>query len=665
MAFIAPLSSVKFDTVTNDDILVPGSFVVLQGLPGDGMSNTIDSFPLLPQEGNHDEDDVGDDMEQSDAEEEDDDFQHLDLQEHTRLDTCKGDLVQQKQSQQQHQQQPIITSPGSSLIRTTLSAFSVQPIQTSSTAQSQSQPQSTATSPNEDSFIVVNDDHLTLTTNNAEPGTTQARPRSEAERRSIYTWNMQRRATELENRNDWLAAQSIHNNHSLRDRVWMQTDMWWLSDQHNGMLAVLESIPKRSLVNQTVQRHVVSSLAPGCTIVATQLACLDSITLHPVTVQNANSHSTAKESQTSRSVICHERGRVGRVQMLKIVSPCEGWVVLSLDGVPLLLPGLPGNYVDPNVWMWRVTCGAGAYVREGLELTNDNPITVLPYGSFFRVLRKRVNQMGLMRLRIRAIVKAENSCRPVEGWISEYLNPMSGQQGPIAQPLPFPVPALYKVILPRGAVIRSGIELSSRPLGHAPVGTILSVVGRAFSEHPQNKCIERLRLAGNGGWVSVRLCEEPPHDEPVLQLIGIDSSFDPFSPGDFHLDSQLRVEQQVADSSKEEQSAILQGFDEFQLEDLSEIGDSSDSSSRPMSLSTKSKQNKSRGVTRVRAPASVRTEVEFCLICLTEERTATIVHGETGHICCCLQCARLLKQRGDRCPVCRLPIQLVIQHFHV
>ena len=52
-----------------------------------------------------------------------------------------------------------------------------------------------------------------------------------------------------------------------------------------------------------------------------------------------------------------------------------------------------------------------------------------------------------------------------------------------------------------------------------------------------------------------------------------------------------------------------------------------------------------------------------CLICLSDERTATIVHGETGHIACCLTCARILKARGDACPVCRLPIDLVVQQF--
>jgi len=59
----------------------------------------------------------------------------------------------------------------------------------------------------------------------------------------------------------------------------------------------------------------------------------------------------------------------------------------------------------------------------------------------------------------------------------------------------------------------------------------------------------------------------------------------------------------------------------------------------------------------------LKQQAEKCLICLAEERNATMVHGETGHIACCLVCARILKARGDRCPVCRLPIDSVIQHF--
>jgi len=51
--------------------------------------------------------------------------------------------------------------------------------------------------------------------------------------------------------------------------------------------------------------------------------------------------------------------------------------------------------------------------------------------------------------------------------------------------------------------------------------------------------------------------------------------------------------------------------------------------------------------------------------CLSEPRTATMVHGETGHIATCLACARIIKARGDACPICRLPIDLVITHYYV
>jgi hypothetical protein len=367
-------------------------------------------------------------------------------------------------------------------------------------------------------------------------------------------------------------------------------------------------------------------------------------------------------SKSDGSTREYPRGRTGWLQLLYLVSPCEGWVVLSIDGLSFLGPGLPALYVDPNVWMWRVTCSAGAYVRAGLELTNSPPLEVLSFGTLVRVTRKKINKMGLMRLRIHAVVDDEDTSHVVEGWISEHLNPMSGQQGPIALPIPFPVPALYKVTLPEGAVIRSGIELSSNVVGHAEQGTVLSVVGRSFSEHPQDRCLERLCLAGNGGWISIRLNEDPPHDDLIVQLVGIDGSFDPSSPGSFHLDAQRRVEQQFYESN--ENSIFKRGLEETRPGELSEVGETSDSSS---SRDSKPKQTPikptTKGVTRLRS-LTKQTQPEVCLLCLTEERTATIVHGETGHICCCLQCARILKQKGDRCPVCRLPIQMVIQHFH-
>lgn len=72
------------------------------------------------------------------------------------------------------------------------------------------------------------------------------------------------------------------------------------------------------------------------------------------------------------------------------------------------------------------------------------------------------------------------------------------------------------------AVIRSGIEISTSDIGLAPKGTILSVVGRAFSDSPRSCCIERLRLAGGRGWISARLGGSFSGDRRIVELVGVD-----------------------------------------------------------------------------------------------------------------------------------------------
>ena len=48
-----------------------------------------------------------------------------------------------------------------------------------------------------------------------------------------------------------------------------------------------------------------------------------------------------------------------------------------------------------------------------------------------------------------------------------------------------------------------------------------------------------------------------------------------------------------------------------------------------------------------------------CVICCDAPKVATLVHGDSGHFCCCLACARRL----DCCPICRQPISMVIRQF--
>jgi hypothetical protein len=65
-------------------------------------------------------------------------------------------------------------------------------------------------------------------------------------------------------------------------------------------------------------------------------------------------------------------------------------------------------------WRFKVVCEDGAYVRVGLELSSRHLYTV-PCNSIVEVSERCVNNQGLARL------------RTADGWISEMLNPLSGQ----------------------------------------------------------------------------------------------------------------------------------------------------------------------------------------------------------------------------------------------
>ncbi|XP_052804089.1 E3 ubiquitin-protein ligase Mdm2-like isoform X2 [Mya arenaria] len=52
-----------------------------------------------------------------------------------------------------------------------------------------------------------------------------------------------------------------------------------------------------------------------------------------------------------------------------------------------------------------------------------------------------------------------------------------------------------------------------------------------------------------------------------------------------------------------------------------------------------------------------------CMICLMRPKTASLIHGSSGHQVCCFSCAKRLRRRGKVCPVCRRPIQKVIKNY--
>ena len=202
------------------------------------------------------------------------------------------------------------------------------------------------------------------------------------------------------------------------------------------------------------------------------------------------------------------------------------------------------------------------------------------------------------------------------------------------------------------AVIRKGIELSSPQIGQAPQGAILKIVGRAFSEHPVDRSIERLQLAGNGGWISVRLNRPPPHDELVVEFVDVDGTFDPKDPGRYHLTAQRAT----LEAARERRAATRRAQnDRSSHDDISSINEDDLLYDHEEDAIESPTRHAAQNVSE-ESPDSLK-----CVVCLTSDRNACLVHGETGHIVCCLVCARILKARGDKCPVCRLPISSVIQ----
>mmetsp|Transcript_3590 Transcript_3590/g.8551 ORF Transcript_3590/g.8551 Transcript_3590/m.8551 type:complete len:923 (+) Transcript_3590:592-3360(+) len=62
--------------------------------------------------------------------------------------------------------------------------------------------------------------------------------------------------------------------------------------------------------------------------------------------------------------------------------------------------------------------------------------------------------------------------------------------------------------------------------------------------------------------------------------------------------------------------------------------------------------------------SSKNANKEKCVICLTEKANATFVHAPTGHQVCCMGCAlKIWNSRTPVCPVCREPVQCVIQTY--
>lgn len=694
---------------------LPCTCVVLQGMSGDGMQNTIDSFPsydfqlaeieLLQQnnalssevQSNSSPENVGSSYVLGDIQEEQNNqknrqasggFHHI--------QSTNATIESLSQSHASSSNSAMLSSLGSSeederpheqLQRPNQQFNPSQPFSINDTnaiiRHNENSIDGVAGNNAEESFVVIESD--------VDPGMLQGEnetvihnshlnPNAQEENhesnqfltapqiQAIDSWEQDCRNREMLQFQEFLASKNLFvSNQSFsesyaemfhqesggrkRQRNWIKWKprRWW---QNNGKLVVLDHIPLISSDNERAADEsnisILGELSPGTAVLGVELITVLGKDLPPEEDFDPNMPCQLIRDGNSCKM---------KFEFLRIEQPIQGYVLYRRGGYNYLGHGLPAMYCHPMEWLWRVTCLDGAFVRQGLELDSDHLLT-LNYGTLVPVKARSVNGMGLCRLQVNV------SNLPHGGWVSELLNPLSGQRGQIIHQLPFPVPMLFRVTLNEGAVIRKGKELSSQEVRKAAPGSILKVIGRAFSNYPEALCVERLRLAGDEGWISLRLNVRPPNNQMVVELVGIDETFDTDNPGHYHMTALGEVEERNADARAENDARLRRLSIEVTSSASSNDTESDEDSENNTSQMKKVKRKNSE---RQRSSSGTKLKdgaiEEYCLICLTEERNATIIHGGTGHIACCLDCSRILKGRGDKCPVCRLPIDAVIQQF--
>ena len=522
------------------------------------------------------------------------------------------------------------------------------------------------------------------------------------------------------------------------------TNRWWL---HRAQLRVFSTLPSPGddeIMMKVREEESPPTLFPGSIVMG--------VALHTFELQEGNSSRSCSawtytgrctrcgptrtgdastSSPTTESLPYEHHPKAGRLQFLEIeasppVLENSGFVLLSVDGYSVLAPGLPSsslftglqqtgdrssNHFVPLtttlVWWWKVTCAAGAVVRQTVDL-NSTTLATLPYGSHVQVSKKVINSAGLARLLVRAATPKNNDNNNntstqthfIEGWCSEFLNPLSGERGPILRPIPVAIPTLSTVVLqhlPRtstpplppqqqqygssssssssigptagsegsttagaaaaavasgagdtvGALVRQRVDLGSPVVRQLPFASQIPVLGRTFTEFPASDCIPRLRL-GPRAYASIRL--NNGHRNDIFKPTGqVDTRFDPTQPGLYHWNV---VHQQWSTTTTPAASCTS-------------TPQSVDSSSPSSLLSPRSTMATPSASTPSSSMAkNVGHRNPICVCCLASESDATLIHDDTGHICCCLECARLCKAQGLGCPLCRKPIERVIQHFY-
>lgn len=226
---------------------------------------------------------------------------------------------------------------------------------------------------------------------------------------------------------------------------------------------------------------------------------------------------------------------------------------------------------------------------------------------------------------------------------------------------------LYRVVEQDGAYVRQGISLASVHKYTIPYGTIFEVTKRRYNKQG----IARLRT--RKGWVSEFFNPLSSERGPIVEPCKLSEPL---------LFSVKCREGVIVREAPEDGSAFVRTIplEEFVVITERRFSETPSDNCRPfvrladgsgwvcigsIRFPTLEFCGSLAIPTKILSEESVvRNDTNMCIICFQEPRTATFVHGETGHVACCIQCARLVKAYKNACPVCRLPVDSVIRHFH-
>jgi hypothetical protein len=154
-----------------------------------------------------------------------------------------------------------------------------------------------------------------------------------------------------------------------------------------------------------------------------------------------------------------------------------------------------------------------------------------------------------------------------------------------------------------GVLLRREKDVYSQILGLLPYNTVVVIDNKDFSAIPTQKNVKRYKIFPNKGWVNACSGYE---DHVNIDIIG------------------------TADNpcALAEQTTVI-SLDPSPFQDFSNTNVLTDS----------------------------------CIICLQHPRTIAVLHQEYGHLIYCKTCAEKMKEKNEKCPICRTQVHQYLRMY--